>query len=328
MLDKYFPLYVAVFLITLVLTAIIEKKFIPFLKKKAQQPIYTDGPSWHLSKSGTPTMGGIAFLSASLISISLAALILLFFESWETSVSILLSLAFAAGNAAIGLIDDLTKLRRKENAGLSPRQKLLLQFILCAAFLFLRRIILKADTSLSFSFGEINLGFIYYPISIFVLLGLINSANLTDGIDGLASSVAFAIGISLFYLSAALSPELATVSSAIIGATLGFLLFNLHPAKIFMGDTGSLFLGALIASSANLIKNEVVILAVCGVYVIEGFSVVIQVLWYKLTKKRIFKMAPIHHHLEKCGFSENKICLCAIFLTFLFSIPAYMIYLP
>lgn len=328
MLDKYFPAYVTVFFVTLILTALIEKKFIPFLKIKAQQPIYNEGPAWHISKSGTPTMGGIAFLVASFISLSLAAALLFFFESKEASFSLLLSLGFATGNALIGLVDDLTKLRRKENAGLSPKQKLFLQFLLCAAFLLARRLILKSDTSLSFSFGEIELGFFYYPISIFVMLGLINSANLTDGIDGLASSVAFAIGISLFYISAALSPELAFVSSAIIGATVGFLFFNLHPAKIFMGDTGSLFLGALIASSANLIENEVVILMVSGVYVIEGFSVVIQVLWYKLTKKRIFKMAPLHHHLEKSGFSENKICLCAIFLTFLFSVPAYIIYLP
>ncbi len=328
MLDKYFPLYVAVFFITLVLTVLIEKKFIPYLKIKAQQPIYDEGPTWHLSKSGTPTMGGIAFLTASLISLSIAAVLLLIFESKDSFFALLLSLGFATGNAAIGLIDDLTKLKRKKNAGLSPKQKLFLQFILCAAFLFLRSLILKSDTSLNFSFGEIELGFFYYPISIFVMLGLINSANLTDGIDGLASSVAFAIGISLFYISAALSPELAFISSAIVGATVGFLLFNLHPAKIFMGDTGSLFLGSLIASSSNLIENEVVILMVSGVYVVEGFSVVLQVLWYKLTKKRIFKMAPLHHHLEKSGFSENKICLCAIFLTFLFSIPAYIIYLP
>ena len=328
MLDKYFPLYVAVFLITLILTAVIEKKFIPFLKINAQQPIYKEGPAWHTAKSGTPTMGGIAFLSASLISLSLAAVFLLIFESRESSVSLLLSLGFACANAGIGLIDDLTKLRRKKNAGLSPKQKLFFQFLLCAIFLLLRALLLNSDTSLHFSFGEIELGFFYYPISVFVMLGLINSANLTDGIDGLASSVAFAIGVSLFYISASLSPELAFISSAIIGATVGFLLFNLHPAKIFMGDTGSLFLGALITSSANLIENEIVILMVSGVYVIEGFSVVLQVLWYKLTKKRIFKMAPLHHHLEKCGFSENKICLCAIFLTFLFSIPAYIIYLP
>ncbi len=328
MLDKHFPAYVLIFALTLTFTAIIEKRFIPYLKIKAQQPIYNEGPTWHLSKSGTPTMGGIAFLSASFISLGIAALLLLFFESKEASLSLMLSLGFAIGNAGIGVIDDLTKLKRKKNAGLSPKQKLILQFLLASLFLLLRAILLKDGTSLSFSFGKIDLGYFYYPITVFVMLGLINSANLTDGVDGLASSVAFAVGISLFYISAALNPELAFISSAIIGASVGFLLFNLHPAKIFMGDTGSLFFGALIASSGILLENPLVTLIISGIYVLEGFSVVIQVIWYKLTKKRIFKMAPLHHHLEKSGFTENKICLCAIFLTFLFSIPAYIIYLP
>ena len=328
MLDKYFPLYVLVFAITLALTALIEKKFIPYLKIKAQQPIYDEGPAWHLSKSGTPTMGGIAFLSATAVSLTLAAVFLLFFESYESFISIILSLGLGIGNASIGIIDDLTKLKRKKNAGLSPKQKLFLQFILCALFIFLRSVLLKSDTAFNFSFGKIELGFFYYPLTLFFMLGIINSANLTDGVDGLASSVAFAIGISLFYISASLNPELAFISSAIIGSTLGFLLFNLHPAKIFMGDTGSLFFGALIASSGSILENPLIMLIISGFYVIEGFSVVIQVVWYKLTKKRIFKMAPLHHHLEKSGFSENKICLCAIFLTFLFSIPAYIIYLP
>jgi len=328
MLDRFFPLYALVFLITLTLTAVIERRFIPFLKIKAQQPIYEEGPSWHLSKSGTPTMGGIAFLTASTISLILASLLLLFLESWEAFLSVIICLAFAVGNALIGFVDDLTKLRHKKNAGLTPKQKLFLQFLLCTAFLLSRALILKEGTSLYFSFGEIDLGYFYYPLSLFVMLGLINSANLTDGIDGLASSVAFAIGISLFYISASLNSELAFISSAIIGASIGFLFFNIHPAKIFMGDTGSLFLGALIASTANLLENGLVMLIISGVYVVEGFSVVLQVLWYKLTKKRIFKMAPLHHHLEKTGFSENKICLCAIFSTLLFSIPAYIIYLP
>jgi len=328
MLDKYFPMYVLIFLVTLILTALIERRFIPYLKIKAQQPIYDEGPSWHSKKSGTPTMGGIAFLTASSVSLLIAAFVLLVFESREAFISVILALLFAMGNAAIGLVDDLTKLRRKNNAGLTPKQKLLFQFLLCFLFVFLRATLLGTGTSMRFSFGEIDFGGFYYPLSVFVMLGLINSANLTDGIDGLASSVAFAIGISLFYISASLNPEIAFISSAIIGATIGFLLFNLHPAKIFMGDTGSLFLGSLIASCAHLLENQLVILLISGVYVIEGFSVVLQVLFYKLTKKRIFKMAPLHHHLEKSGFSENKICLCAIFLTLLFSIPAYIIYLP
>ena len=160
------------------------------------------------------------------------------------------------------------------------------------------------------------------------MLGLVNSANLTDGIDGLASSVAFSIGVSLFYISAALSMETAIISSAIIGASIGFLLFNIHPARIFMGDTGSLFFGALVASCAFTLKNPILMLFIAGVYVVEGISVVLQVSYYKLTHKRFFKMAPLHHHLEKCGFTENRICITAIMTTFIVSIPAYIFYLP
>ena len=155
-----------------------------------------------------------------------------------------------------------------------------------------------------------------------------NSTNLTDGIDGLSSSVAFGIGVSLFYISAALSPETSVIASIIIGATVGFLVFNIHPAKIFMGDTGSLFLGAIVTACAFNLGNPLLIIFIAGVYVIEGFSVVLQVSYYKLTHKRIFKMAPLHHHLEKCGWSENKICIAGILLTFILSLPAYIFYLP
>lgn len=328
MLDKYFPAYALCFLTTLLLTVIIEKKLIPVFSKKAQQPIYEEGPRWHIAKSGTPTMGGVAFLIAASFSILLCSLFLFLNKNYDSAISLLISLLFAFGNAMIGVIDDMTKLRKKENAGLSPKQKLLLQLILSVLFISARSLILNDGTSLQFSFGEIELGLFYYPLSVFILLGIVNSANLTDGIDGLASSVAFSIGVSLFYIGAALNPELSFLSSAIIGASVGFLLFNVHPAKIFMGDTGSLFFGALIASSAHLLKNPVMIIFIAGVYVIEGFSVVLQVIVYKITKKRVFKMAPLHHHLEKSNFSENKICLCAILLTFLFSIPAYIFYLP
>lgn len=328
MLDKFFPYYALVFFLTLFLTAIIEKKAIPFLKEKAKQPIYNEGPDWHIAKNGTPTMGGIAFLSATTVALILAAIFLFFASSRESALSLLFSAIFAFGNAVIGIIDDLTKLKRKENAGLTPIQKIVFQVFLAILYIIARHFVLGEDTSLNFSFGEIELGFLYYPLSIFILLGLINSANLTDGIDGLASSVAFSIGISLFYLAAALSSEVSFIASAIIGSTVGFLIFNIHPAKIFMGDTGSLFLGALIASVSHILENPIIMLFIAGVYVIEGFSVVLQVLWFKMTKRRIFKMAPLHHHLEKSGFSENKICLCAIFLTFILSIPAYIIYLP
>lgn len=329
MLDKYFGLYIIAFLLTLSLTVIIEKLLIPRLSSIGKQPIYVDGPKWHLNKSGTPTMGGLAFLIASGISVLVAAVAAASLISTAVAMSIILTFLYAALNSLIGIIDDLKKLRKKENdAGLTPRQKLVMQFICALLFLIGRRFLLGDTSEITFSFGSVDLGIFYYPIAIFIMLGIVNSANLTDGIDGLSSSVAFGIGVSLFYISAALNPETSVIASILIGATVGFLVFNLHPAKIFMGDTGSLFLGAIVTACAFNLRNPLVIIFIAGVYVIEGISVVLQVFFFKLTHKRIFKMAPLHHHLEKCGWSENKICVVAILLTLILSIPAYIFYLP
>ena len=328
MLDKYFPLYITSFFFSFLFTLLIEKILIPALSKKAEQPIYTDGPKWHLSKKGTPTMGGLAFVLSITFSLLLGAIILFFTNDLNSVLSLVICQLFALINALVGIIDDYKKLKKKENKGLSAKEKIILQLIFAILFLIARYYLLSDTTSISFSFGEINLGLLYYPISIIILLGIINCANLTDGIDGLASSVAFSIGVSLLYISSALSTEASLISSAIIGAAVGFLIFNLHPAKIFMGDTGSLYFGALIASCAFSLKNPLLIIFIAGVYILEGCSVIIQVIVYKLTKKRVFKMAPIHHHLEKIGWSENKICIVAILLTFIFSIPVYMFYLP
>ena len=322
-------IYIAALLIGFIAAALLGPLFIPVLiKLKFGQSIREIGPKWHEKKSGTPTMGGVAFLLAACISILTASLFSLFFISSATAISLVISLLYAVSNALIGVFDDLKKLKRKENAGLTPKQKILLQLACAVIFLFLRRFFLDDTTTFSFSFGEIDVGFIYYPLAIFILLGIVNCANLTDGIDGLASSVAFSIGVSLFYISAALNIESCVLSSVIIGSAVGFLIFNLHPAKIFMGDTGSLFFGALVCASAFSLKNPLLLVFVAGVYVIEGVSVILQVLYYKLTHKRIFKMAPLHHHFEKCGWSENKICIVAIILTFTLSIPAYIFYLP
>ncbi|MBE6643993.1 MAG: phospho-N-acetylmuramoyl-pentapeptide-transferase [Ruminococcaceae bacterium] len=328
MIDKYFPLYILSFALTFIVTVAIEKRLIPKLIGIANQPIYTDGPSWHIKKSGTPTMGGIAFVLASAISLSVSSIFFFSLASTRVAVSIIISFAYALANCLIGILDDTKKLKKRQNAGLTPMEKLILQLICAVLFLACRRIFLGDGTALSFSFGALELGLFYYPLSIFILLGIVNCANLTDGVDGLASSVAFAIGVSLFYVSAALNPETCILSAAIIGITVGFLIFNLHPAKIFMGDTGSLFLGAIISACAFNLNNPILIIFIAGVYVAEGVSVVIQVLFYKLTHKRIFKMAPLHHHLEKCGWSENKICIAAILATFILSVPAYIFYLP
>ena len=328
MLDKYFPLYIIVFLISFGATVVIEKRLIPYLSKRAKQPIYEDGPRWHLKKSGTPTMGGIAFLLSVLLAVIFASLALFNTSNADIILSLIISLLFATLNSAIGIIDDLKKLHRKQNLGLSPTQKLILQFTIAALFLVARYYLLGDKGTLSFSFAEIDIGPMYYPLSLIILVGIINCANITDGIDGLASSVAFSIGVSFLFISAALNTAAGVLSTAIIGSSLGFLIFNLHPARIFMGDTGSLFFGALIATCGFTLNNPILTIFIAGVYALEGASVILQVAWYKLFKKRIFKMAPIHHHYEKCGWSENRICIVAMLLTFLFSIPAYIFYLP
>ena len=328
MIDTNFPLYLLAFIMSFVITTVSVRLLIPILKKKAEQPIYKEGPSWHIAKSGTPTLGGVGFLIAISVTLSLSALYLGLNKNNTASLSLILCLCYSVLNSVVGIIDDLTKLRRKKNGGLTPKAKLLLQLILTIAFLTARRLIIPDSNLVTFSFGTYDFGILYYPIAALILIGITKCANLTDGIDGLASSVAFAASLSLFYLSCALSPDISFVSSSLIGASVGFLIFNLHPAKIFMGDTGSLLFGSIIASMAISLGNPLIAIFVGGVYVIEGVSVILQVFWYKSTGKRIFKMAPLHHHLEKCGWTENRICIVAMLITFLLSIPAYIFYLP
>lgn len=319
--------FMIIAILTFSITAFLEAKLIPILKKKAAQPIYLEGPGWHQSKHGTPTMGGLAFLIAIMASLALGAMILFIYGKDNSSLSLLLCALYALSNALIGLIDDLSKIRHKQNKGLSPMEKLLMQSLAAVLFLVARSFLLSGTEILKFGFGEVDLGAFYYPIAFIMLLATVNSANLTDGIDGLASSVAFAISIALMYISKDQGEEAFLISSAIIGATTAFLIFNLHPARIFMGDTGSLLLGALISASAITLGNPLIIIFLGGVYLIEALSVIIQVVFFKLTGKRVFKMAPIHHHLEQCGLTENTICIIAILATLILSIPAVMLYL-
>lgn len=309
--------------LSLLVTAIIEWRMIPYLKKRAAQPIYEEGPHWHKSKSGTPTMGGIGFLVGILLSLLLGCLILR--ENKTAVASLLITIIFSVLNSLIGIIDDLTKLRKKENAGLKPWEKLIFQLIIAVIFLMARRFFIGDETALEFSFGKIELGLLYYPLAILIILGTVNCANLTDGIDGLASSVALTVGV-IFALLGGTDKSMLPTCAALCGGCLGFLCFNKHPAKIFMGDTGSLFLGGIACALAFSFENPTVILFVGGVYAIEGLSVILQVTYFKLTGKRLFKMSPIHHHLEKCGLGENKICLIAVCVTVLLSLIAFLIY--
>ena len=312
-------LFCIAFLFSLTLTVLVARLIIPLLRKRAEQPIYTEGPSWHLTKSGTPTMGGISFIIGITVTLGLSSLYQYTVGYKNDAISLIITAVYALLNACVGIADDMTKLKRKQNAGLTPRAKLLLQLLLSILFLIARKAILEDNTLLMLPFGLFDFGFLYYLLSLIILVGITNCANLTDGIDGLASSVTFAIGISIFYFSFGISDNSAFISAALTAGTVGFLIFNLNPAKIFMGDTGSLFLGSLVAALAFEMENPLIAIVSGSVYVIEGISVILQVIFFKLTGKRIFKMAPIHHHLEKCGWDENKICITAIIVTLLLS---------
>ena len=305
---EFLALSVGVFL----LTVLADWRLIPVLRShKAGQRILEIGPRWHKAKEGTPTMGGIGFILAALIGASAFFILRALRGTAMTEVPLALTLAFAVGNGAIGFVDDYCKLVKKQNEGLTWYQKLILQIAVAAAYVSVMSYMGFVDTSidLPFSSKAWELGWFFYPVSILVLVGVVNGGNLTDGIDGLASSVTFVIG-GLFALVAFAwrDPSVGLVSAILLGATLGFLVYNFHPAKVFMGDTGSLFLGALVIGGAFMLRAHFVGLILCGVFIFEMLSSFLQVLYFKLTHgKRLFRMAPFHHHLEKCGWNEYAI---------------------
>ena len=289
------------------IAAIIAPIFIPFLRRlKFGQSIRKEGPQSHQKKSGTPTMGGIIFIS----SIVLTVVVSVIFDYLTLNHDILMLLLTLLGYGLIGFVDDFLIVVRKNNDGLKPLQKVAGQLTLAAVFFYIF-LLNEYSTSLSF-FGlfEIQLAALYGMFILFWMIGFTNAVNLTDGLDGLAggaSVIAFAsfgmIGLAQGQM------EIALFCFVVVGALLGFLVFNLNPAKVFMGDTGSLALGATLAAISILLKQELVLLVIGLVFVIETFSVILQVLYFKRTRKRIFKMAPIHHHFELSGWSEWKTVL-------------------
>ncbi|MDL2287215.1 phospho-N-acetylmuramoyl-pentapeptide-transferase [Eubacteriales bacterium OttesenSCG-928-G02] len=302
--------------LSLLISSLLIYFFIPILRKvKLGQKILEVGPAWHKNKEGTPVMGGLFFITATLLTI-----LFMFAIGRITSQSIflLINLCFMLLNGAIGFIDDYVKLFKKRNKGLTAWQKLMLQIITTGAYLGVLKALDLITTNITnpFSGNSIDLGIFYYIIVILGIVYMINSANLTDGIDGLAGS----IGLIITVLGVAIGiyagiPEIYILEISIAGSLLGFLIFNFHPAKIFMGDTGSLFLGAALVTLFMRVDAAALILIAGIIYIIEGLSDIIQVFSYKLTKKRIFKMAPIHHHFEMCGWSEVKIVGVFSFIT-------------
>ena len=297
---------------------------IPLLKRlKFGQYIREEGPEAHKKKAGTPTMGGvvilIAFAAGTLVT-SLAG----FAGAGREAVAILI-FTFAFG--IIGFIDDFLKITKHENEGLKPRQKMLLQIVIAAALIIYVAKFTEAGTYTIIPFaGEFNIGGWYYVLAAFAVLGTVNGANFTDGIDGLASSVTIVIAAFLTIAAAITVKGAVPATLAMAGALLAFLIFNFHPARVFMGDTGSLALGGFVAATALILKIPVFLILAAFIYLMEIVTVIMQVAYFKATHgKRIFKMTPIHHHFELSGWSEIKIVIVFTLITVVLCGLAYLV---
>ena len=291
------------------LTALLGLGVVPMLRAlKAGQSIREIGPKWHNTKAGTPTMGGIMFIAAAVVCVLAGGWTAMMAGTYEQ----LMVLGFSLVFGAIGFVDDFVKVKLKRNLGLTALQKLILQLAAALIYLALLRWNGNLSTELLIPFAGIRVSvnwIVYLFFAVFVIVGCVNAVNLTDGVDGLASGVT--VPVMIFFTFVAWSQgntTLALFPAAVLGGLLGFLCYNFHPAKVFMGDTGSLFLGGAVCGVAFALDMPLVLLLVGIVYLIETLSVILQVGYFKLTHgKRIFRMTPIHHHFEMGGWSEVKI---------------------
>lgn len=291
-----------------VLSALLGHLLLPLLRAlKAGQSIREIGPTWHNYKAGTPMMGGLMFIFATILCLvgNLPSMT-------DYSVFYVLSLALCFG--FIGFLDDFTKIRFKRNLGLTSLQKAMLQMAVSAVFLYTMYKSGSMQTHLYIPFLDVSFDLhpiVYIFFAMFVMVGCVNSVNLTDGVDGLSSSVTLPVMIFFTAASAALGKQdLALLPASLVGGLMAYLSYNWHPAKVFMGDTGSLFLGGVVCAMAFALEMPLVLVLVGFVYICETMSVILQVSYFKLTHgKRLFKMSPIHHHFEMCGWKEEKIVL-------------------
>jgi len=306
--------------IAFVITIIGTPLMIPVLKRiKAGQSIREDGPKSHMVKSGTPTMGGLVIIGAVLIT-SLTA--------DKTTTDMLIIIAAFTAFGILGFLDDFVKVSMKRNLGLTAVQKLGLQILIAVGLAFYQSRVSVYGTTVFIPFLNeyLDFGIWYIPFIAFVVVAMVNSVNLTDGLDGLASGVTLIVALFLAVVGTTYGFTTASVfCAAMAGACFGFLMFNKHPAKVFMGDTGSLALGGGIAAAAIMMNIELVIPIAGGVYVAETLSVIIQVASYKLRKKRVFKMAPLHHHFELCGWKETKVVAVFWSVTFVLCVVSLLI---
>ena len=311
----------SVLIISFVVTVILGMFIIPILKKlKVGQIERDDGPKSHLKKQGTPTMGGIIIIVAMIILVTGTYIYLTFNNQNDVANKILPILLLTIGFGLIGFIDDFKKLVLRNTEGLKPMYKMLGLLIISVAYVVYLVYGLKigTDTYVPIIKQYFTMPvFIYIPFAILVILATTNAINLTDGIDGLSSSVS-AIIITCLTIIGIMEgqSELSVFGSIVIGAVLGFLMFNLHPAKVFMGDTGSLLLGGVISAMALYLKMPLLLIVIALIPVLETLSVIIQVAYFKKTGNRIFKMAPLHHHFELSGWKENKVVVIFSVITF------------
>ncbi|MFB4158608.1 phospho-N-acetylmuramoyl-pentapeptide-transferase [Geomicrobium sp. JSM 1781026] len=295
--------------VSFVLCVALSPLFIPILHRmKFGQSIRDEGPKSHQKKSGTPTMGGIVVLLSLMIS---AVAVILFIPELELNYQVWLLLLVTLAFGIVGFLDDFIKVVMKRNLGLNSKQKLLAQLVVSIIFYFvLRNYGFSTSVDIPATSMSIDIGILYLVLIAVMLVGASNAVNLTDGLDGLlAGTSAIAFGAFTVLAFGAGELEIAVFSAAVVGAVLGFLVFNAHPAKVFMGDTGSLALGGAIAAVAILLEMEILLIIIGAVFVIETLSVIIQVISFKLTGKRVFKMSPLHHHFELVGWSEWKVVI-------------------
>lgn len=321
---NYKIMYASALIMTFIGTVAILYKLIPVLKShKMGQTILEIGPRWHKNKEGTPTMGGVSFIFTGVIIGIVCCVYLALTDGIKTTLPLVFTLALGVSGGFIGCFDDMAKLRKKQNEGLTPVQKLILQLIVSSLYVLGMSLSTGMGSDVYFPFinKTVDLGIMFYVLAALLITGMMNSVNFTDGIDGLCSSVTLVVGLfftSAGFLTGMAEPDgpLLALGAITVGSCGGFLVYNFYPARVFMGDTGSLYLGAIVVGGVFMMKNPLIIL-VCGIiYIIEIASVVLQVVYFKLTHgKRLFRMSPIHHHFEKCGWSEVKIVAVASVIT-------------
>ncbi len=307
-------------MLSFAISVVLGPLVIPFLRRlKVGQTERTEGPESHLKKNGTPTMGGILFL------VSVVATSLLFVKEYPRIVPILF---LTLGFGLIGFLDDYIKVVLKRSMGLRAWQKFALQIVVTGIFVFYLRRYTDVSLAMKVPFVDsvyLDFGWWNIPILFFIVIGTVNGTNFTDGLDGLASSVTVLVATFFTVVAIGTGRGIEPITCAVVGALLGFLLFNVHPASVFMGDTGSLALGGFVAASAYMMQMPIFIAIVGFIYLLEVVSVMLQVSYFKMTGgKRIFKMAPIHHHFELCGWSETRVVAVFSIVTALLCLVALM----